>query len=87
MDIIYIILIISIVINLIAVFVVRNLLLQNEAIEDTMINVVRETKETVSNALLEMENADINGSFANDDEVGVAFKDIKDIIKTLNEEF
>ena len=85
MDTVSIILSISIVVNIVLAIGLRNLFRQNDALEDLAIETIKNTKEKVSNALLEMENADIRGSFEADDEVGVAFKDIKTAITQLNE--
>ena len=82
-----ILIIVSILLNLVLAFSVRNLLRQNEALEDFTINVVESTKEKVTQALTTMKNADIRGSFEADDEVGSAFKDITAAINDLNEKF
>lgn len=84
---IYIILGICIPIILILLYGVWNLLRKLNAMEDLIIDTVKETKEHVQNALLVMQHSDINGSFESDDEVGVAFKDIKTAIDELNEKF
>ncbi len=78
---------ISFILNIIFIFGIWNLLKQTEALEDLVSFTIRDTRQKVTTALLAMEAADIRGSFASDDEVGVAFKDIKSIIKELNKEF
>lgn len=87
MDIISIILTISVIVNLVLGFGIRNLLRQNEALEDTLVNTINDTKEYVTNALNTMKDSDLRGAFESDDEVGSAFKDITDAIENLNEKF
>lgn len=77
----------SIVINIVLLYGIFNLVRKSEAIEDLMVDTLRDTKEHITNALLVMQNSDIKGSFEADDEVGVAFKDIKTAIEELNEKF
>jgi hypothetical protein len=84
---IYILLGLSVVFNLLLAYGIFNLLRKNTAIEDLMIETVLDTKEHVQNALLVMENSDIKGSFEADDEVGVAFQDIKTAITELTQKF
>ena len=77
----------SIGINIVLLYGIFNLVRKSEAIEDLLVNTLRDTKEHITNALLVMQNSDIKGSFEADDEVGVAFKDIKTAIEELNEKF
>jgi hypothetical protein len=77
----------SIGINIVLLYGIFNLVRKSEAIEDLMVDTLRDTKEHITNALLVMQNSDIKGSFEADDEVGVAFKDIKTAIEELNEKF
>jgi hypothetical protein len=72
-------------INIVLLYGIFNLVRKSEAIEDLMVDTLRDTKEHITNALLVMQNSDIKGSFEADDEVGVAFKDIKTAIEELNE--
>jgi hypothetical protein len=87
MILLYILLGLSVTLNLALAYGVFNLLRKNQAIEDLMIETVLDTKEHVQNALLVMENSDIKGSFEADDEVGVAFQDIKTAITELTQKF
>jgi len=77
----------SIGINIVLLYGIFNLVRKSEAIEDLLVNTLKDTKEHITNALLVMQNSDIKGSFEADDEVGVAFKDIKTAIEELNEKF
>jgi len=62
---------------------VRNLLLQNEQLEDTLVETIQELREKVETAYEDLTKADIRGSFESDDEVGSVFKEIKDIVTNL----
>jgi competence protein ComGC len=64
-------------------FIVRNLLLQNEQLEDTLIETLEDIQIKIEKAYEDMQNADLRGSFESDDEVGSSFKEIKDIIENL----
>lgn len=85
MEIIYIILGASIVLNIALFIGVRNLLKQNEELEDTILDTISDVKTKVSTALDALKDADLKGSFESDDEVGVVFKEMKQIIENLNE--
>ena len=87
MTIIYILLGVSGVLNLFLLYGVWNLLRKHLAIEELLTETVLDAKEQMQNALLKMENADINKSFESDDEVGVAFQDIRNAIIELNNKF
>jgi hypothetical protein len=62
---------------------VRNLLLQNEQLEDTLVETIKELREKIENAYEDIQKADIRGSFEADDEVGSVFTTLKDIITNL----
>jgi HPt (histidine-containing phosphotransfer) domain-containing protein len=83
---IYIILTISVVINITFLIGVRNLIKQNEELEDTLIEVVEGTRIRVETALQQMKDIDIREVFEKDDEVGVTFEQLKNIIEDLNQE-
>lgn len=85
MEIIYIILGASIVLNIALFIGVRNLLKQNEELEDTILDTISDVKTKVSTALDALKDADLKGSFESDDEVGVVFKEMKEIVENLNE--
>ena len=69
-----------------AIFIIKNLLLQLEALEDRVIfyeesfNTIR---EQVLNTEIELKELDIRGSFEADDEVGFVFKQIQEINNEL----
>jgi hypothetical protein len=82
---IYIILTISAFFNIAFIMGILNLLKQNEELEDTLLETINDVKTKVSEALEAMRAADLKGSFESDDEVGVVFKEMKDIVETLND--
>jgi len=82
---IYIILLISVVLNITFTISVFNLLKQTEELEDTLIETTLEVKVKVSNALENLRNIDSRGSFESDDEVGATFTELKTIVENLNE--
>jgi hypothetical protein len=82
---IYIILLISIVLNITFIISIFNLLKQTEELEDTIIETTLEVKVKVSNALENLRNIDSRGSFESDDEVGATFTELKTIVENLNE--
>jgi hypothetical protein len=86
MEIIYILLIISVIVNIVLSIGIRNLIKQNEELEDTLINVVEGTRTRVETALQEMKDIDIRQVFEKDDEVGTTFEQLKNIIEDLNQE-
>ena len=75
---------ISVISNLVLLYGVRNLLKQNEQLEDTLSEVVLNTTQTLTDTLEEMKRIDLRGSFESDDEVGFIFKEIKNTIKQLD---
>ena len=82
----YILLIISVIINIVLSIGIRNLIKQNEELEDTLINVVEGTRTRVETALQEMKDIDIRQVFEKDDEVVATFEQLKNIIEDLNQE-
>ncbi len=76
---------ISVLLNIVLGLGIRNLLKQNEELEDTLLETTAEIKMKVTVALDALKNADLKGSFESDDEVGVVFKEIKDVVENLNE--
>jgi hypothetical protein len=77
---------ISIFINLILIYGIRNLLKQNEQLEDRLVNLVQDVRSRVSNALENMRSLDNREVFEKDDEVGVTFEEIKKIVEDLENE-
>ncbi len=83
---IYIILAISVVLNITFLIGVRNLIKQNEELEDTLVEVVEGTRIRVETALQQMKDIDTREVFEKDDEVGATFEQLKNIIEDLNQE-
>ena len=77
---------ISVILNIILLIGVRNLLKQNEQLEDRLINTINSTRNKVSDALDNMRKIDKREAFEKDDEVGITFDEIKKIVNTLNNE-
>lgn len=86
MEIIYILLTISVISNIVLSIGVRNLIKQNEELEDTLIEVVEGTRTRVETALQQMKDIDTREVFEKDDEVGATFEQLKNIIEDLNQE-
>mgnify|MGYP001203225798 FL=1 len=78
---------ISVVANLVLLYGVRNLLRQNEQLEDNLSDLVIDTNQTISSAVEQMKQVDIRGSFESDDEVGSVFDSLKAIIERLKEKY
>jgi len=76
----------SILLNLILLIGVRNLLRQNEQLEDRVVGTVSSIRDRVQFALDEMRRLDTREAFEKDDEVGVTFQEIKKIVEDLNNE-
>lgn len=77
---------ISVLLNLILLIGVRNLLKQNEQLEDRVIDTVASTRDRVDDALKEMQRLDTRQAFEKDDEVGVTFNELKKIVEDLNDQ-
>jgi hypothetical protein len=86
MEIIYILLIISVISNIVLSIGVRNLIKQNEELEDTIVTIVEGTRTRVETALQQMKDIDNRQVFEKDDEVGATFDQLKNIIEDLNQE-
>ena len=82
----YILLVISGLLNIILAFSIRNLLKQNEELEDTLVDVVNGTRIKLESALQQMRDIDTREVFEKDDEVGSTFEALKNIIEDLNQE-
>ena len=78
---------ISVVANLVLLYGVRNLLRQNEQLEDDLVGTINGVVQTITDANQRMEQADLRGSFESDDEVGTVFTELKGIVKDLNDKF
>ena len=86
MDYILIGLITSAVVNLLFLIGVRNLLRQNEQLEDRLVGTIKDTQSKVLTALEKMQEIDTRQAFEKDDEVGVTFDQLKKIVEDLNEQ-
>jgi hypothetical protein len=74
------------VVNLLFLIGVRNLLRQNEQLEDRLVGTIKDTQSKVLTALEKMQEIDIRQAFEKDDEVGVTFDQLKKIVEDLNEQ-
>lgn len=77
---------ISVILNLVLLIGVRNLLRQNEQLEDRLVNLVQDVRTRVSTALENMKSIDNREMFEKDDEVGITFNEIKKIVEELDNE-
>lgn len=77
---------VSAVLNIVLLIGVRNLLRQNEQLEDRLIKTIDETREAVSKSLEQMRQLDNREVFEKDDEVGVTFNELKKVVQDLNNE-
>jgi|TARA_B110000858_G_scaffold171058_1_gene201264 hypothetical protein len=74
---------ISVILNLILLIGVRNLLKQNEQLEDRVVGTINSIRDRVATALQEMRKLDTKQAFEKDDEVGVTFDGIRKIVEDL----
>jgi hypothetical protein len=81
-----ILLIVSGILNIILGLGVRNLLKQNEELEDTLTIVIEGTRIKVESALQQMRDIDTREAFEKDDEVGATFEQLKNIVEDLSGE-
>ena len=80
---------VSVLLNLIFLYGVRNLNRQNEQYQDYIENELvsnEDVKTRVESAYQRLKDADIRGSFESDDEVGASFKEILSIVEDLKEQ-
>jgi hypothetical protein len=77
---------VSVILNLILLVGVRNLLKQNEQLEDRLVKTINDTIQSVGTALDKMRELDTRQVFEKDDEVGVTFTEIKQLVEKLNNE-
>lgn len=80
---VYIILGLSVILNIFLIIGVRNLILQSEDFDRRMLVYRTYVLEKIGSALKALKDADIKGSFESDDEVGSVFEDMKSIINEL----
>lgn len=80
---------VSIIFNTILLIRGIGLVKQNEQLVDTINNYddrQMDTQIKLESMLTKMRELDLNGSFESDDEVGVVFTELKDIIETYKNE-
>ena len=75
---------VSLTLNIILLIGVRNLLKQNEQLEDRIIGTINSIRDRVGSALNKMRELDTKQVFEKDDEVGVTFQEIKKVVEDLN---
>jgi competence protein ComGC len=75
---------VSVILNIVLLIGVRNLLRQNEQLEDRVVGTVQSVRNRVESALDEMRRLDTREAFEKDDEVGVTFNELKKIVEDLN---
>tara|TARA_R110002153_G_scaffold121186_2_gene266704 strand:+ start:250 stop:525 length:276 start_codon:yes stop_codon:yes gene_type:complete len=75
---------ISTLLNILFLIGVRNLLKQNEQLEDRLIGTINSIRNRVGSALNKMRELDNKEVFEKDDEVGVTFQEIKKVVEDLN---
>ena len=75
---------VSVILNIILLVGVRNLLKQNEQLEDRLIETITSIRTKIQTSFENMRRLDNKQAFEKDDEVGVSFSEIKKIIETLD---
>lgn len=75
---------VSVILNIVLLIGVRNLLRQNEQLEDKLVETTNNTIESVGTALDKMRELDNREVFEKDDEVGVTFQELKKVVENLN---
>jgi predicted PurR-regulated permease PerM len=76
----------SLFLNGLLIYRGQNLIKEMETLQEFTDNQTAEYKTTLNNMLETMREIDIRGSFEADDEVGVVFTELKDLIESYNEE-
>ena len=75
---------ISVILNIVLLVGVRNLLRQNEQLEDTLVENNKFVLDKVQSSLDRMRVIDHKQAFEKDDEVGASFDELKKIVDELN---
>lgn len=70
---------------ILALIGIRNLLKQNEQLEDDLVDYITGMQTLSQRTLETMQQIDSRGAFASDDEVGAVFKDLKNVVEHLNQ--
>ena len=77
---------VSAILNIVLLVGVRNLLRQNEQLEDRITETNDSVASKVNKSLDNMRKLDNKQVFEKDDEVGVTFQELKKIVEELNNE-
>lgn len=77
---------VSVLLNIIFLIGIRNLLKQNEQLEDRFVNTFQSIRYRVESAIDNMRKLDNREVFEKDDEVGITFDELKKIVEDLNNE-
>ena len=75
-----------VVLNIVLLIGVRNLLRQNEQLEDRLVSTIDSVTDKVQSALEQMRRLDNKEVFEKDDEVGVTFNELKKVVEDLNDQ-
>ena len=86
MELVYTLLVLLALLNIVLGIGLRNLMKQNEELEDTLTDVVEGTRIKIETTLQQMRDIDNREVFEKDDEVGATFEQLKNIIEDLNQE-
>lgn len=86
MELTYTLLVLSLIFNIVLGIGIRNLIKQNEELEDTLADVIEGTRIKIETTLQQMRDIDNREVFEKDDEVGATFEQLKNIIEDLNQE-
>lgn len=86
MELTYTLLVLSVIFNIVLGIGIRNLIKQNEELEDTLADVIEGTRIKIETTLQQMRDIDNREVFEKDDEVGATFEQLKNIIEDLNQE-
>lgn len=86
MELFYTLLVLSVILNIVLGIGIRNLIKQNEELEDTLTDVIEGTRTKIETTLQQMRDIDNREVFEKDDEVGATFEQLKNIIEDLNQE-
>jgi hypothetical protein len=84
---IYIVLGLSFLLNIILIYRGYKLIGELESFQTEYVEFEENTIQALENMLNEMKELDIRGSFESDDEVGVVFKELKDVIEKYRNNF
>ena len=86
MELIYTLLVLSVILNIILGIGIRNTIKQTEELEDTMADVIEGTRVKIETTLQQMRDIDNREVFEKDYEVGATFEQLKNIIEDLNQQ-